>query len=687
MIKSTQIPPLRGSPCGVRLRDLMAFEQVHCIRKLACSADDIWAVLGDFDLSWHPFVTSCTLLRDDHGAVLRDFETSDGGHLIERRCYVSDTGRVLCYTALSGIEGALSYAARVEVTVDGEGCLITWHADITAQSDRVKAIVEGTKTVFEAGFDALCDVPPSRAKKPDALRNIKIKAGAIESTRRLSYLTSEEGGLGGDTLVLFLHGIGGQASNWSSQLSAFGSDYHVAALNLRGYGDSTLGFGQTQIDDHCDDIFATMEHFNASRLVLVGLSMGSWIATSFAMRHSDKLVGLVLAGGCTGMSEADPRERENFRISREVPLTQGQTPADFADAVVGVIAGPNASEDAKAALHASLSAIPTETYRDALNCFCNPRETFDFAKIACAVMMLTGEHDKLAPPDEIRRVSERIFNSAAASNGQADMRFEVIPDAGHLCNLEQSDAFNTRLGAFLERLPDVAINYKPSRKEKQREKRRRILQAAHAEFCEVGFDGASMERLAKAADVSKPTLYQYFGDKEGLFAAVLGQGREHIIAPLVGVEGTLVDRLWRFSWTYAKFVLRPDMLSLARLILGEAGRRPESAIKYHQSGPARAYEGLVDFVTAADAAGELSVNDARLVANDLWSLILSGPRDHYLHYVQERPTQAELTTAIVHGLEVFLRAYSCNLAEDQAQLQVLLNNKQSEFSTQERDEA
>jgi TetR/AcrR family transcriptional repressor of mexJK operon len=193
------------------------------------------------------------------------------------------------------------------------------------------------------------------------------------------------------------------------------------------------------------------------------------------------------------------------------------------------------------------------------------------------------------------------------------------------------------------------------------------LQAAHAEFCEVGFDGASMERLAKAADVSKPTLYQYFGDKEGLFAAVLGQGREHIIAPLVGVEGTLVDRLWRFSWTYAKFVLRPDMLSLARLILGEAGRRPESAIKYHQSGPARAYEGLV--------------------ANDLWSLILSGPRDHYLHYVQERPTQAELTTAIVHGLEVFLRAYSCNLAEDQAQLQVLLNNKQSEFSTQERDEA
>ncbi len=659
----------------------MAFEQVQCSRKLARSADDIWAVLRDFDLAWHPFVTSCSLLRDDRGAVLRDFETSDGGQLIERRSYISDTDRVLCYVALSGIEGALSYAARVEVTGEGEGCLITWHAEIRAQPERAKAIAEGTTAVFEAGFDALSDAPPQRAKKRSVPRNTKIKAGTLKCTPRLSYLTSEEGASGGETLVLFLHGIGGQASNWSAQLSAFGSEYHVAALNFRGYGDSTLGAAQTQIEDHCDDILAMLAHFDAKRVVLVGLSMGSWIATSFAMRHGEKLAGLVLAGGCTGMSEADPRERENFRISREVPLTQGQTPADFADAVVGAIAGPHASAEAKAALHASMSAIPAETYRDALNCFCNPLETFDFAKITCPVMMLTGAHDKLAPPDEIRRVSARIFNSATALNGQADVRFEVLQDAGHLCNLEQPGAFNARLGAFLDRLPGAAIQYKPSREEKQREKRRRILQAAHTEFCAVGFDGASMERLAKAADVSKPTLYQYFGDKEGLFAAVLDKGRAQIVAPLVEGEGTLVDRLWRFSWTYAEFVLRPDMLSLARLILGEAGRRPESAIKYHQSGPARAYEGLVDFVTAADAAGELSVENARLAANDLWSLILSGPRDHYLHYVDERPSDAELTAAIAHGLGLFLRVYSRHLEEDQSRLRALVQGKRSQGTT------
>ena len=68
------------------------------------------------------------------------------------------------------------------------------------------------------------------------------------------------------------------------------------------------------------------------------------------MRHRDKLAGLILSGGCTGMSEAGPEEREAFRLSREVPLDAGQTPKDFAPAVVNIIAGPNASDRCRPAV-------------------------------------------------------------------------------------------------------------------------------------------------------------------------------------------------------------------------------------------------------------------------------------------------------------------------------------------------
>jgi pimeloyl-ACP methyl ester carboxylesterase len=161
------------------------------------------------------------------------------------------------------------------------------------------------------------------------------------------------------------------------------------------------------------------------------------------------LAGLVLSGGCTGMSEAGPDEREAFRVSREVPLNAGQVPADFAPAVVKVLAGPNATDATRQALLASMAAIPASTYRDALVCFTNPLERFDFARLTMPVLMMTGEHDRLAPPAEIRGVAGRIWDSAP----QPDVRFEVIGDAGHVCNVEQPDAYSRTLIDFLRRLP------------------------------------------------------------------------------------------------------------------------------------------------------------------------------------------------------------------------------------------
>ena len=223
----------------------------------------------------------------------------------------------------------------------------------------------------------------------------------------------------------------------------------AAALDLRGYGDSSLGARQSTVDDYCADILRVAQKLGAKRLVLVGLSYGSWIATSFAMRHPEMLDALVLSGGCTGMSEAGPDEREAFRVSREVPLDAGQAPADFAPAVVKVLASPGASEAVRQRLHDSMAAIPAATYRDALRCFTNPLERFDFSRLTMPVLMMTGEHDRLAPPPEIRGVAGRIWDMAP----QPDVRFEVIAGAGHVCNVEAPEAYNGPLLDLLGRLP------------------------------------------------------------------------------------------------------------------------------------------------------------------------------------------------------------------------------------------
>ena len=118
-------------------------------------------------------------------------------------------------------------------------------------------------------------------------------------------------------------------------------------------------------------------------------------------------------------------------------MSQGQKPADFAQAVVDVIMAPDATQEARDLMIQSMTAISVGAYRDALVCFCNPIETFDFTKITGPVMMVTGEFDPLAAPEEIQRVSEQIFDAGKNSRGISDVRYEVIPGAVHVCNLER----------------------------------------------------------------------------------------------------------------------------------------------------------------------------------------------------------------------------------------------------------
>lgn len=467
----------------------MGREVVQVQGHVPAPPDVVWSVVRNFCGAWHPWVATIREERGSQRALVRAF-TVHGENAVyrEQLTYLSDSDRVLGYTHLEGIRDCESYDARLTVSPsEAGGAVVGWTATVRAPAKRLGEICTGTKAVFNAGIVALAQPRPGRiaeeqAQKPetvhletlifDDLPRLALTVTAprpqpsssrwdegapasrsvpATSTTQYPYPASKgdgDWGPPGDILCLFLHGIGGGRTNWLSQLQAVGETMRAAALDLRGYGDSTLGPRQSTVDDYCADILRVAEKLGARRLVLVGLSYGSWIATSFAIRHPSMLAGLVLSGGCTGMSEAGPDEREAFRVSREVPLNAGQVPADFAPAVVKVLAGPDASEATRKALYDSMAAIPAATYRDALICFTNPLECFDFSNLTMPVLMMTGEDDRLAPPTEIRAVAGRIWDAVP----RPDVRFEVIPRAGHVCNVEKPEDYNRHLLRFLGRL-------------------------------------------------------------------------------------------------------------------------------------------------------------------------------------------------------------------------------------------
>ena len=215
----------------------------------------------------------------------------------------------------------------------------------------------------------------------------------------------------------------------------------------------------------------------------------------------------------------------------------------------------------------------------------------------------------------------------------------------------------------------------PQRELNRLAKQRRILDAALSVFAAEGYSGTSMDAIAAKAAVSKPTLYQYFGTKEQLFTEIMLAERNTMLLAFDHPGTDMVSELHSFAWHYADTVMRPEFLSLARLIIGEAQRFPEIGRAYQAAGPDRVLADMITYLNRQRDAGKLSFDDAELAAEDLWGLILSAPRNQALHLPDRIPTRPELARYIHNGLRVFLKAYATDPARDLAQLQTITGTK------------
>ena len=204
-------------------------------------------------------------------------------------------------------------------------------------------------------------------------------------------------------------------------------------------------------------------------------------------------------------------------------------------------------------------------------------------------------------------------------------------------------------------------------------RRKAILGAALTVFSEAGYSGATMDAVAALAGLSKPTLYQYFKSKEALFSAMmLGKRDEMLDVFEHSPHSSMVEDLLRFAWDYADTVMRPDLLSLARLIIGEVQRFPEIGRAYQSAGPDHVLRGIMAYLDARRADGRLDFDDTELAAEDLWGLVLSAPRTRALYMPDAAPARAELARYIHHGIRVFLRAYSTRPEADLATFDALV---------------
>ena len=201
----------------------------------------------------------------------------------------------------------------------------------------------------------------------------------------------------------------------------------------------------------------------------------------------------------------------------------------------------------------------------------------------------------------------------------------------------------------------VAVkNSKPGRKIEQ------VLEGARKVFMADGFEGASVDAIAREAGVSKATLYSYFADKRLLFIEVAcaecRRQADHAVAQID--QSAPVKFVLRAAATHmVQFILSDFAQNIYRVCVAESGRFPELGNEFYNSGPKAAQDILAPYLDLAVSRGEVAIDDTILAAFQFTALCKAEIFDKRVFGVQSDFSQTEIDRVIDGAVTMFMARY------------------------------
>jgi AcrR family transcriptional regulator len=191
-------------------------------------------------------------------------------------------------------------------------------------------------------------------------------------------------------------------------------------------------------------------------------------------------------------------------------------------------------------------------------------------------------------------------------------------------------------------------------------KRQQILDGARRLFLSEGFDAASMGEIAKAAGVSKGTLYVYFESKEELFAELVAVERDKQFSPIFNFDPDDHDVeavLRRLGHGFCSFITLPHVVMGKRTVIAIGTRMPEITETFFREGPGRCGKKLAEYLDAQVAAGRLAIPDTSLAAAQFLGLVQAEYGFRLLFGIGGAPTAEQAAKIIDSGVRMFMAAY------------------------------
>ena len=240
-----------------------------------------------------------------------------------------------------------------------------------------------------------------------------------------------EAGSGGATPIVFLHGVGSDKSVWRPQLEHFASERRALAFDYPGYGDSDSAPDGTTRDDYAAAILSAMAELQVPRAHVCGLSLGGVVAIAMHAAAPDRVASLILADTFAQHPEGQAILERGLAASENLRA--------MAEARVDVLLAQPADPAVRSEVVETMARIDPAAYRIGAKAVWLADQGDRAHDIRVPTLVVCGTEDKVTPPALSTALTQLIPGA----------RYEPIEGAGHISNLEQPEAFNTLVGAFI----------------------------------------------------------------------------------------------------------------------------------------------------------------------------------------------------------------------------------------------
>lgn len=191
-------------------------------------------------------------------------------------------------------------------------------------------------------------------------------------------------------------------------------------------------------------------------------------------------------------------------------------------------------------------------------------------------------------------------------------------------------------------------------------KLRQIFAGSRDIFLRDGYDGASMNDIARASGVSKGTLYAYFDGKARLFEALVRSDRQRLAEQICRFDQNyddVADVLRRFGNQLMVIMLQPEQVAFMRMVIGIVGKLPGTGQAVNDAGPKYAADRLAVWLAAQTKSGTLDVVDPGMAAHQFIELCKAGVFTRCILGADPPLGSDEIARNVEAALDMFLHYY------------------------------